>query len=42
LKEEKEMTYHKIAEALNRDDRTIWTVYNRAKKKRRQDERAKQ
>ncbi|MBC8500796.1 MAG: hypothetical protein ISS25_01955 [Nanoarchaeota archaeon] len=40
LKEVKEMTYHEIAEALNRDDRTIWTVYYRAKKKRRQNERA--
>jgi len=27
------MTYHEIAVALNRDDRTIWTVYNRALKK---------
>lgn len=33
LKEEKELTLHKIAELLHRDDRTIWTVYNRAKKK---------
>lgn len=35
LKDVKGMTYHEIAVALNRDDRTIWTVYNRAKKKRR-------
>jgi len=34
LKEQKEMSYHEIAELLNRDDRTIWTCYNRAKKKR--------
>ena len=34
LKEEKLMTYHQIAEALNRDDRTVWTCYQRAKKKR--------
>ena len=34
LKDEKELTYHQIAELLNRDDRTIWTCYNRAKKKR--------
>ncbi|MBW2976918.1 hypothetical protein KY347_05730 [Candidatus Woesearchaeota archaeon] len=27
------LTYHKIAFLLNRDDRTIWTVYQRAKKK---------
>jgi len=33
LKEERGMTYHAIAELLNRDDRTIWTVYNRASKK---------
>ena len=29
------LTYHAIAMLLNRDDRTIWTVYQRAKKKRR-------
>ena len=34
LKEEKNLTYHQIAILLNRDDRTIWTCYNRAKKKR--------
>lgn len=34
LKDEKGLTYHEIAVLLNRDDRTIWTVYNRAKKKR--------
>jgi hypothetical protein len=28
------LTYHSIALLLNRDDRTIWTVYQRAKKKR--------
>jgi hypothetical protein len=33
LKEEKNLTYHQIAVLLNRDDRTIWTCYNRAKKK---------
>ena len=33
LKEEKGLTYHEIAVLLNRDDRTIWTCYNRAKKK---------
>lgn len=31
LKEEKNLTFHKIAVALNRDDRTIWTTYNRTK-----------
>ena len=39
LKDEKKLSYHEIAVALNRDDRTIWTVYNRAKKKRRDDAR---
>lgn len=33
LKEELNLTYHEIALILNRDDRTIWTVYNRAKRK---------
>jgi hypothetical protein len=35
LKEKKNLTYHEIAVLLNRDDRTIWTVYSRAKKKRK-------
>lgn len=34
LKEVFEFSYHKIALLLNRDDRTIWTVYQRAKKKK--------
>ena len=34
LKDEKKLTYHEIAVMLNRDDRTIWTCYNRAKSKR--------
>ncbi|MDO8740267.1 MAG: hypothetical protein Q7J54_01690 [Candidatus Woesearchaeota archaeon] len=34
LKESLNMNYHEIAVLMNRDDRTIWTVYNRAKKKR--------
>ena len=29
------LTYHKIALLLNRDDRTVWTVYQRALKKRK-------
>ena len=29
------MTYHEIAELLNRNDRTIWTAYNKAKIKRK-------
>ena len=34
LKEKRDMSLHEIALLLNRDDRTIWTVYNRIKKKR--------
>ena len=34
LKEEKDLSYHEIAVLLKRDDRTIWTCYDRAKKKR--------
>ncbi len=34
LKEQKGLSYHEIAILLNRDDRTIWTVYSRVKKKR--------
>jgi hypothetical protein len=34
LKEHYGLSYHEIAVLLNRDDRTIWTVYNRASKKR--------
>ena len=33
LKDELGLTLHKIATLLNRNDRTIWTVYNRGKKK---------
>ncbi|MFH1770128.1 MAG: hypothetical protein ABH828_01075 [archaeon] len=40
LKDEKKLSYHEIAQALNRDDRTIWTVYYRAKQKRRNNEKA--
>ena len=35
LKDTFGLTYHKIAVLLNRDDRTIWTVYQRAIKKRK-------
>ncbi|MEK6984154.1 MAG: hypothetical protein AABX33_06280 [Nanoarchaeota archaeon] len=35
LKDTFGLQYHKIALLLNRDDRTIWTVYQRAKKKRK-------
>ncbi len=33
LKDSKKLTYHEIAASVNRDDRTIWTVYNRAARK---------
>jgi predicted DNA-binding protein (UPF0251 family) len=33
LKENKELTFHQIAQILNRDDRTIWTTYSKARKK---------
>ena len=36
MKENLGMSYHKIAEILNRDDRTIWTAYNKAKEKQRE------
>jgi len=35
LKDKLALSYHEIAVLLNRDDRTIWTCYNRAKKKRK-------
>jgi len=34
LKDKKNLSFHQIAMLLNRNDRTIWTVYNRTKKKR--------
>lgn len=34
LKDERKLTYHQIALLTNRDDRTIWTIYSRARKKR--------
>ena len=33
MKEELNLTYHNIAVLLKRDDRTIWTIYNRSLKK---------
>ncbi len=33
LKDQYNLSYHYIAELLQRDERTIWTVYNRAMKK---------
>ncbi|MBI2557702.1 hypothetical protein HYW20_00095 [Candidatus Woesearchaeota archaeon] len=35
LKDTFGLNYHKIAVLLNRDDRTIWTVYQRARKKKK-------
>jgi len=34
LKEVLGLSYHEIAVLLKRDDRTVWTCYQRAKKKR--------
>jgi hypothetical protein len=33
LKDQFNFTYHEIAVLLSRNDRTIWTVYSRARKK---------
>jgi len=38
LHEKKSMSFHEIALATKRDDRTIWTCYRRAKKKRAKNE----
>lgn len=35
LKENLNLSYHEIALILNRDDRTIWSTYNKAIKKRK-------
>ena len=35
MKDKRQLSYHQIALMLNRDDRTIWTVYNRTKSKRK-------
>ena len=35
LKEECHLTYHQIANILQRDDRTIWSSYNNARKKQK-------
>ena len=34
LKDQAKLNYHQIAVLLNRNDRTIWTVYQRGKRKR--------
>ena len=33
MKENSAMSYKEIAKSLNRDERTIWTAYNKAKQK---------
>ncbi|NQU79468.1 sigma-70 region 4 domain-containing protein [Candidatus Woesearchaeota archaeon] len=33
LRDRQGMSFHEIAVLLNRDDRTVWTCYHRAKKK---------
>lgn len=33
LKDKRNLTFHDIAKLLKRDDRTIWSTYNKAKKK---------
>jgi hypothetical protein len=35
MKDEKGYTYHEIGRLLNRNERTIWTCYSRAKQKRK-------
>jgi len=35
MKDIEGLSYHEIAVLLNRNERTIWTVYNRVKNKRR-------
>jgi hypothetical protein len=34
LRDNKKMRFHEIALIINRNDRTVWTVYRRAKLKR--------
>jgi hypothetical protein len=35
LKDTHQMNYHEIGVLLNRNERTVWTCYDRAKKKRK-------
>ena len=42
LKENKNMSYHKIANILQRNERTIWTAYNKAKQKQNKNIKIKQ
>ena len=34
LRDSNQLSFREIAVLLNRDERTVWTVYSRAKKKR--------
>ena len=36
MKEELDLTYHKIAQILKRDDRVVWVTYNKALSKRKE------
>tara|TARA_Y100000310_G_scaffold345304_1_gene463558 strand:+ start:2998 stop:3420 length:423 start_codon:yes stop_codon:yes gene_type:complete len=36
MKEKRKLRYHEIASLLNRNDRTIWTIYQRTIKKRKE------
>ncbi len=36
LKDQRGLTYREIGTLLNRNERTIWTVYQRARRKRQQ------
>jgi hypothetical protein len=38
LKDQHGLSFHEIAVLLNRNDRTIWTCYSRAKKKQQSSE----
>ncbi|MFC1733167.1 hypothetical protein ACFL6I_22950 [candidate division KSB1 bacterium] len=42
LKEELSLSYHKIAILLNRNDRTVWTVYSRVREKSSTKDQGKQ
>jgi len=42
LHEKRELSFHEIAILTKRDDRTIWTCYSRAKRKRTKNEKDQQ
>jgi len=41
LKEERNLSYHEIGVLINRNERNVWTLYQRAKKKRQHKESTK-